>query len=120
MKKIAAVLIGMAAAGQAFAQAGPAQTCNAPASSGAGTTVTATAGTTFIVRDFQPRCSANVFASFQQNTVAFAVGSASSKGKNRFVGSTGGGGISGTQCAGVTCVVGDSTAQLAATLAAAT
>lgn len=120
MKKVLVLLIGLAAAGQVFAQASG-NVCTAAAISGDGTAVTPISGApSFVVVGFTPKCSANTFVSFQQNSIAFVVGSASSKGKNAFVGSTGGGGVSGSKCAGVTCLQSDATSPLGAVLAAAT
>ena len=121
MKKIFVLLFGLLAAGQVFAQAAG-NTCTAAATSADGAIITVIGvGTpSFVVVPFTPKCSANTFVSFEQNAVAFVVGSASSKGKNAFLGSSGGGGVSGQKCAGVTCIQTDATSRLAAALALAT
>jgi hypothetical protein len=120
MKKISVLLFGLLCAGHVFAQASG-NSCTGAAASGDGTAVSPISGAaSFVVKGFTPKCSSNVFASFEQNAVAFVVGSASSKGKNRFRGSTGGGGVAGESCSGVTCVVGDATSGLGTILASAT
>lgn len=115
MKKISVLLFGLLCAGQVFAQA-----AGTPCVNGAPSPVAPVAGGSFVVLTFTPKCSANVDAAFEQNTIAFVVGSASRKGKNRFVGSTGGGGVTGAGCAAVTCTATDASAPLAQALASAT
>lgn len=120
MKKIGILVAGMVLAGSAFAQANG-NTCSGNSVAGTGGDIAPIAGgASFVVKSFAPKCSANVYASFVQNAVAFGVGSASSKGKNRFKGTSGGGAIAGEGCSGVTCVSSDSTAGLQALLDAAT
>ncbi len=120
MKKISVLMFGLLCAGHVFAQA-TLDTCTGLAGSTNGAPVEPISGAaSFVVKGFTPKCSSNVYASIAQNAVAFVVGSASSKGKNRFRGSTGGGGVAGESCTGVTCVAGDATSGLGTILASAT
>lgn len=114
MKKISVLLFGLFVAGQAFAQL-----TGTPCTDGTASAI-APAAPSFVVLGFTPRCSANVNAAYEMNTIAFVVGSASTKGKNRFRGTTGGGAISGAGCAGVTCTANDASTGLTALLATAT
>ena len=100
MKKIILLSFGLFAAGQVFAQ-----TSGTACSAGAATDVPAGTTGLFVVRAFPVRCSANVTASWLQNSIAFAIGSLSSKGKSYFQGTTGGGAISANPCSGATCTV---------------
>ena len=81
--------------------------CNAPSAAGAAT-VAASVGN-FIKSPFTPKCSANVFLvgdDVDANT--YRVGSASSKGKNRYGGMSGGGSVSSrAACAANPCAVTD-------------
>ena len=75
---------------------------------------TATAGTStgtpgtgeFIQNAFTPQCSANVHLQWAQSATAVGVGSASTKGRNYFGGSSNGGGVqpTGTKCPDTGCV----------------
>lgn len=113
MKKIFVLLFGAIAASQAFAAG--AITCN----NGTASAVTGAAGS-FVIQTFTPKCSANVQAAYEQNAIAFVVAATSTKGKNKFVGSTGGGGIAGSACAASPCAASDATGATAAALAIAT
>lgn len=77
-----------------------------------------TAGTNFMVVKIAPKCSANVFLKGADgaNGSFYSVGSASSKGKNTFAGTTNGGSVApGAACA----VAGGCTASEAETARAA-
>jgi hypothetical protein len=68
---------------------------------------------------FTPKCSANVFLSGSDSSTFYRVGAGSSKGKNRFAGSTMGGGIAAAgSCAVTGCSASDATTALASTYAA--
>jgi hypothetical protein len=109
--------LGLLAAGQDFAQT---NVCVSGAASN-GAVYSAPAAPSFVVRDFPTRCSANVTAVARENTIAFAVGAVSLKGKSRFQGNTGGGAISAAGCANsAVCVAADADSGLAAILNAAT
>ena len=116
MKKIFVLLFGLLAAGQVFAQ-----TARTPCTgTGSGTDYVATAGN-FVARGFPVRCSNNVFVATLENAIAFTAGAASSKGNNKFEGSTGGGAIRGQTCANPTvCINTDASSGLLALLALAT
>jgi hypothetical protein len=113
MKKIFVLLFGLVAASQAFA-AGTITCANGTA------TAVALVANSFAVQAFTPKCSANVQAAYEQNSIAFVVAGTSTKGKNKFVGSTGGGGITGSACAASPCAASDATGSTAAALALAT
>lgn len=113
MKKISIVLFSMLAASQVFAQ-------TAVCTNGTAAAVTPATPTAFVVRGFNAKCSANVDATYLENSVAFAVGALSRKGKSFFQGNTGGGAVSGQVCPGVTCQSGDQNSGLQAALNAAT
>jgi hypothetical protein len=82
--------------------------CSAPATAGDGTPIVnngtsstgfspANSGTTpFVINNFTPKCSANVYAAFEQTEIAAGVAAGSKKGKNLFSGSTNGGGVKPT------------------------
>lgn len=76
--------------------------CSGATTAGNGAAVTASG---FVVQDFTPKCSANVFAEGLDQTSIYAVGAASRKGKNMFGGSTNGGGVApnGTCAAAGAC-----------------
>jgi len=66
----------------------------------------ATDGTSFVRVTFNPKCSANVNLYYTDQTTTFAVASASTKGKNVFIGNTAGGAIApatGIDCASSGC-----------------
>ncbi|MEI7428957.1 MAG: hypothetical protein WCL27_00770 [Betaproteobacteria bacterium] len=113
MKKIILLSLGMLAASQVFAQA----TGTACPTLGK---IPAADTTLFVVREAPIRCSANVTASYIQNTIAFSVGALSSKGKSYFQGTSGGGAISAQSCTGQTCTVGQELTGLQAKLDLAT
>jgi len=85
---------------------------------GAAATSTVTAASNssgFVKVAFTPKCSANVFLDgVDASATAYTVGSASSKGKNRFNGSSIGGAVGNagacTQGTGGACAAGDSSA----------
>jgi len=116
MKKVFVLVFGVLAVGQVFA--GTLCTLGGPGTSLTNGAFTVVAGN-YVVRGFPVRCSANVDANHQENAVAFGVGTLSTKGKSYFVGTTGGGTISGTQC-GTTCTAGMQDTTLATQMAAAT
>lgn len=104
MKKIA---LAMVLAGFSFG-AMAAATGDACTGTAAGTATGAPGTNEFIKAEFTPKCSANTFVSFSQTATAIGVGSASIKGKNRFGGSSEGGGV--TQrgaCSASPCAQGD-------------
>lgn len=73
--------------------AGTSTFCNAPNVAG-NATVAAAAGTDFVKVAFTPKCSANVFlVGADEGPLLFRVGSASSKGKSYFSGSSAGGSV---------------------------
>jgi hypothetical protein len=70
--------------------------------------------TKFVAVTFNPKCSANVSVSYDQNATAFWAGSVSSKGKSLFSGSSSGGAVANSgACTAASC----STTDLAAALA---
>jgi len=83
--------------------AGTSTFCNNPNAAGNGI-ATAAAGTDFIKVAFTPKCSANVILiGADENALLFRVGSASTKGKSYFGGSSAGGAVARQgDCAG-TC-----------------
>jgi hypothetical protein len=96
MKKISIAVTAFLAASSVYA-AGT-SVCAAPTAAGDGTQITSAlgyAGTAsgFVINSFTPKCSANVFAAFEQTEIAAAVAAGSKKGKNLFAGSTNGGGV---------------------------
>ncbi len=76
-------------------------------------TVSATAATSnFVKVSFTPKCSANVhLVGNDVSATEYKVGSASSKGKSRFAGSSAGGSVTGTDCTGTggVCAASDAT-----------
>jgi len=117
MKKIFVLVFGVLAVGQVFAGT----LCTNGAATGSGVTsgnFTVVANQ-FVVRTFPVKCSANVEVNHQETAVAFGVGSLSTKGKSYFVGTTGGGQVSGTGC-GTTCTAGMQDGTLSAQMALAT
>ncbi len=100
MKKISVAVTAFLAASSVYAA--PLTVCTAPTAAGNGASIT-TAGdgftpasggaAGFVLNTFQPKCSANVYASIEQNEIALGVASGSKKGKNLFTGGTGGGGV---------------------------
>jgi hypothetical protein len=101
MKKIIALMMFAGLSSSVFATA----VCAGNTSAVAGTIQNPTAGTTFNVVAFTPRCSANVFLDVEQSPINVGVGSASSKGKNVFGGNSGGGSVAptGTLCPAAGC-----------------
>lgn len=99
MKKISIVAMTILAASSAFAA--PETVCNAPTNAGDGTQIgkqvgfTAAAGGSdgFVINNFTPKCSANVYAAIEQSEISLAAAAGSKKGKNLFSGSTNGGGV---------------------------
>jgi len=93
--------------------AGTSTFCNAPNVAG-NATVAAASGTDFVKVAFTPKCSANVFlVGADEGPLLFRVGSASSKGKSFFGGSSAGGAVSrNTDCGGTNgvCRAQDATA----------
>ena len=59
----------------------------------AGFTAAASGSTGFVINAFKPKCSANVYASIEQDEIALGVAAGSKKGKNLFTGGTGGGAV---------------------------
>ena len=116
MKKLILLSIGLLAASSAFAQTATTRCASgAPQNNG----IYSFSANSFVVRDFQFKCSNNVQVSTAETAVAFGVGSLSIKGKSRFLGTTGGGAINGTAC-GTTCNAGDEQTGLVAAVNAAT
>jgi hypothetical protein len=74
----------------------------------AGDGKTFASGTVFVKIAFTPKCSANVLlAGDEVNSTLFAVGSASTKGRNMFAGSTAGGAVGNVgKCAADPCATG--------------
>jgi hypothetical protein len=106
MKKVilTAVLASAAIASMnASAASGTAVICTGGSTAGSGNNVT-TATDTFVKVSFSPKCSANVHAVDNDQNTYYGVGSASTKGKTAWVGSTAGGGISkNADCAATGC-----------------
>lgn len=88
--------------------AGASTNCSGAAGNGA-TAGTASDGTLFVRVAFTPKCSNNVLLQSDQSATSLWVGSASSKGKNSFKGSTNGGApVTHAACASSTgCVATD-------------
>lgn len=106
MKKVvlASVLTVMAGASM-NANAVTATICAAPTAAGNGTADSGWAtATSFVKTTFTPKCSANVHLVGNDMTTYYGAGSASAKGKNIFMGSTAGGGVSAYgSCAATGC-----------------
>ena len=108
MKKIilASVLAASAISAvslDANAATGTAAICAGPAAAGVGTSVAA-ATDSFVKVDFTPKCSTNVHLIANDQNTYYGVGSASTKGKTAWVGSTAGGGITkDSDCAATGC-----------------
>lgn len=120
MKKYLEIAVGVMAAAAAVSASAQTSVCGA-GTAGSGTVVTGVA-TNFVQVTFTPRCSNNVHLSYSQNTVAFAVGSGSSKGKTAFLGNTVGGGISPSTtitCAATGCSAANATSAAGAAMTAA-
>ncbi len=89
--------------------------CASPTSAGNGTAPTVGS---FIKTAFTPKCSANVYLVGDDMNTYYGAGSASSKGKNIFQGSSAGGGVAASgSCAATGCT--SANAQTAATTAPA-
>jgi hypothetical protein len=109
MKKvILASVLGVVAVGAANA-APDVTACTGTA--GSGTAPTA-AATNFVQVSFTPKCSANTYVYGQDSSTYYRTGAISTKGANAFSGTTVGGGISATACAGTSCVASDATSAL--------
>jgi hypothetical protein len=125
MKKVILASVLAAAAVSSISNANAAaatQTnlCTGASAAGNGTAVTANAATdqNFVKTGFTPKCSANTFVSGEDGGTYYRVGSASSKGKNRFAGSSAGGGVAAAgSCAASGCAAGDATTAMSSTYA---
>lgn len=93
----------------------PAFACNA----GARVAVPGSA-TTFVRTGFQPICSVNVSAKYDQTAVGIAVAALSAKGRSIYAGGSGGGPVSATAFCAMPCTADQLDAQLTQPLAAAT
>lgn len=109
MKKITLASIGVVAAASAVyaptaaAQATQTNICTNASASAAGSAITITTGG-FVKTSFTPKCSANVYLTGYDNSTYYGVGAVSTKGKNIFMGSTGGGGVVASgSCAATGC-----------------
>lgn len=82
---------------------------------------TVTANSKFVQTGFIPKCSNNVFMSYDEEQTYGAVGAASKKGKNAFKGNSVGGGVlpGTTACAASGCAATDATTALTAAMAEA-
>lgn len=69
-------------------------TGNTVATNGTQISSSTSATNEFVKQSFTPKCSANVFLSYEQDQINFGVGAGSSKGKTAFKGNTGGGAVS--------------------------
>lgn len=117
MKKIIlASVVAVAAVSSMNANASGSQViCAAPSAAAAGNSILVTAAA-FIKTSFTPKCSANVYLHGYDADTFYGTGAASSKGKNIFMGSTGGGGVVASgSCATTGCTAANTvTAALAA------
>ena len=87
----------------AGAATGTATICTGNSTAGAGAAVT-TATDTFVKVSFTPKCSANVYMTDNDQGTYYGAGSASTKGKQSFRGSTAGGSITkDADCAATGC-----------------
>jgi hypothetical protein len=119
MKKSFVLLCGLFAAAQSFA-AGT-DICGGTVGAHDATAAVTAGSNLFVVEAFTPKCSSNTFVAYEQNQVAFVVAAASSKGKNIFTGTTGGGGVKQAgACTGGICTTGQVTGATAAILATST
>jgi hypothetical protein len=94
--------------------------CNAATAAGNGTGVAIGTGTdnNFVKTAFTPKCSANTFVVGEDGGTYFRTGSASQKGKNRFAGSSAGGGVAAAgSCSGTACAASDATTAMSSTYA---
>lgn len=111
MKKFAFALLAAAILPTSVfaATSGAACTTGSPVSGGI------TGDTTkFVAVTFNPKCSANVSVSFDQNATAFWAGGTSAKGKSGFGGSSQGGSVAKTNdCTSASCNAADLAAALA-------
>lgn len=116
MKKIILTsVVAIAAVSSMNANATSGSVCAAPTAASNGT---APVTGSFIKTAFTPKCSANVYLVGDDQNTYYGAGSASSKGKNIFQGSTAGGGVSASgSCATTGCT--STNAQTAATTAPA-
>lgn len=111
MKKIVLALV-MASFSFGAIAAATGNVCTAAADSAA---TALTAGTSeFVKNTFTPKCSANTYVSYSQTATVFGVGSSSLKGKNKFGGSSEGGGvISKGACSATPCAQTDASTEAA-------
>jgi hypothetical protein len=108
---LAAAAIGAASSANAQATTTPTAFCSGVAGNGIAASPTTAGG--FVITVFTPKCSQNVFLAGSDNSTFYRVGAGSSKGKNRFAGSTMGGGIaSAGACAVTGCSASDATSSL--------
>lgn len=116
MKKIILTsVVAIAAVSSMNANATSGSVCAAPTAAQNGTAPTTGS---FIKTAFTPKCSANVYLVGDDQNTYYGAGSASSKGKNIFQGSTAGGGVAASgSCATTGCT--STNAQSAATSAPA-
>lgn len=105
MKKIIALSLVLIAA-PAFAK-DITDVCSGATAAKNGTAINST-NSDFVVTEFTPKCSANVFLSTSDNATTFAVGAGSAKGKTYFAGNSEGGAVSppttGSACPSTGCV----------------
>ena len=94
MKKYLEIAMGaMAVVGAVAATPAMAGTGNACTGVAASSYNMTTASNSFVQIPFTGKCSANVFMSWEDSQTVMAVGAASKKGKNIFIGHTNGGGV---------------------------
>lgn len=124
MKKVilASVLAASAMSVMSSANAAVVSTavCQAANAAGNGTAVPVGTGTdnNFVKTAFTPKCSANTHVVVEDGGSYFRTGAASGKGKNRFAGSSAGGGVAAAgSCGGTACAVSDATTAMASTYA---
>ena len=126
MKKISVAVTAFMAASSVYAAS--ASVCSAFTNASDGTAINGTLGFTaaaggstgFVLNQFTPKCSANVYAAVEQSEIALATAAGSKKGKNLFTGSSNGGGVKPTGTLynnGV--ATGDTTTAVTTALAAA-
>lgn len=103
MKKVILASVALAAvASSNMANATASGTVCSAGPAGAYATVSS-ATDLFVKVPFSPKCSSNVFLQYNDQNSYFAVGSASTKGKNTFNGSTAGGSVKAhAVCSGAT------------------
>jgi hypothetical protein len=111
MKKIILASVTFAAALASMSAGAATATVCAGGSGGTGAAQTADTST-FVKVAFNPKCSANVHLTSDDNQTYYRVGAASVKGKNGFGGSTAGGAVSPSACAATGCTSTDATAAM--------